>query len=270
MKLIMQLGALLVGFIFIVRETFSPILLAREDGRAFINPAQNSRQVFTTAFTRPLRFIFRTRLLPLFTLYTSILNSYLVILLATLGTKFETVYNFSPGASGLAYLGMAVGFVLSELTLGYLSDAYASRQTRRRPNGIAKPEDRLPPLTFGALLLPGALLLFGWTLERQIMWLVPIVGSGLIAFATMYSYIPVQIYTMEVYLLYTVSATGAMSIIRTAIAALAPLGANPLYSSLGYGWGYTLLAGLALPFVLFGLALVRYGESIRKLDSAVE
>jgi hypothetical protein len=260
----------MMGSLLIIRETFPPVLLARQRSSSFTGSSQNSRQVFLAAFTRPLRFIFHTRLIPLFTLYTSILNSYLFILLSTLGTTFEAQYDFSPGKSGLSYLGMAVGFVLSELTLGLFSDAYARRQARIRPNGIATPEDHLPPLIIGAILLPAALLLYGWTLERQTLWLAPIVGSGLVAFATMYSYIPVQIYTIDVYTLHAASATGAMSIIRSAISALVPLGANPLHTHLGYGWGYTLLAGLATPFIGLGVLLVRYGERIRKLDSPVQ
>lgn len=270
----------MVAFVPISKETFPPILLARQQkhhqphlSKAFANPSQQQKrasQVFLTACTRPLRFIFRTRLIPLFTLYTSIINSYLLILLSTLGTTFETVYDFSLGVSGLAYLGMMVGFVISQLTLGLFSDGYATRKARRRPDGTAKPEDRLPPLILGALLLPASLLLYGWTLQHRVMWLAPVVGSGLVAFASMYSYIPVQIYVVDVYTLHTASATGAMSIVRSAIAAAVPLGADPLYGRLGYGWGYTLLAGLALPFIGMAVALVRYGERVRRLDSVVE
>ena len=66
------------------------------------------------------------------------------------------------------------------------------------------------------------------------MWLAPVVGSGLVAFAAMYSYIPVQIYVVDVYTLHAASATGAISIVRSAIAAIVPLGADPLYQRLGY------------------------------------
>jgi MFS family permease len=208
-------------------------------------------------------------LILLFTIYTSILNSYLYILLSTLGTTFQTVYNFSTESSGLAYLGMMAGFILSQITLGVFSDLYANRQARRRADTKLKPEDRLPPLIVGAVLLPGALLLYGWTLEKHTMWIAPIIGSALVALAAMYSYIPVQIYVVDVYPLHTASATGAMSVIRSAISAVVPLGADPLYARLGYGWGYTLLAGLALPFIAFGVILVRWGERIRMKEAAI-
>jgi len=253
-----------------MRETFLPVLLARE--RAHSTQAaehRHARQVFLTACTRPLRFIFQTRLIPVFTLYTSILTSYLAILLTTLGTTFESLYGFSPGSSGLAYMGMTVGYAVSEISLGYFSDAYAARKAQRRLDGIRLPEDHLSPLIVGALLFPGSLLMYGWTLEEHTMWLAPTVASGMIAFATMYSYIPVQIYIVQVYTLHTASAMGAMAIIRSFITACVPLGAAPMYARLGYGWSYTLLAGLALPFIGFGIVLVRWGERIRSLDSTV-
>ncbi|CRG90253.1 putative transporter C1529,01 [Talaromyces islandicus] len=266
------LGAFMIGCILILRETYPPILLARHQPESSTRTTEKTAsQILLRACTRPLRFIFRSRLILLFTLYTSILNSYLYILLSTLGTTFQTVYGFSAGSSGLAYLGMMTGFVLSQVTLGIFSDLYANRQAQRRGSTDAKirPEDRLPPLILGAVLLPCALLLYGWTLAKHTAWIAPIIGSGLVALAAMYSYIPVQIYVVDVYPLHTASATGAMSIIRSAISAVVPLGAGPLYARLGYGWGLTLLAGLALPFIVLGAVLVRWGEQIRAKEAVI-
>jgi MFS family permease len=114
----------------------------------------------------------------------------------------------------------------SQITLGVFSDLYANQQARRRADTKLKPEDCPPPLILGAVLLPGALLSYGWTLEKHTMWIAPIIGSSLVALAAMYSYIPVQIYVVDVYPLHTASATGAMSIIRSAISAVVPLGAD--------------------------------------------
>lgn len=237
----------MIGFVPVLKETFPPVLLARRQSRhlphlsgvfaGHLQQEQRASQVFLASCTRPLRFMFRTRLIPLLTLYNLVINSYLLILLSTLGTTFETIYDFSPGASGLAYMGMMVGFLASELTLGLFLDTYATRKARRRPEGTAVPEDRLPPVIFGSLFLPAGLLLYGWTLEQRTMWLAPVVGSGLVAFMAMYSNIPVQIYVVDIYTLHTASATGAMSIVRSAVAAVVPLGADPLYRRLGYGWG---------------------------------
>ena len=61
-----------------------------------------------------------------------------------------------------------------------------------------------------------------------------------------------------------------MTISRSAIAAVVPLGADPLHVLWLYGWGYTLLAWLAILFLGIGVVLVTKGERIRKFESAVQ
>ena len=95
---------------------------------------------FRTALTRPFRFVFCVRSIPILTLYTTFINSYTLIILSTLGTTFEAVYSFSLDASGLAYLGMTAGFLLSEIVIGLCSDACVSRKARQRSGSIEKPE----------------------------------------------------------------------------------------------------------------------------------
>lgn len=269
----------MLGMMTVYKETYPPLTQARWQ-KCFLSNDSNTKdglakqeqqipEVFRTAFTRPFRFIFKTRLIPLFTLYTSIVNSYLLILFSTFGTTFEAFYDFSTGESGLAYLGMTIGFLLSEIALGLFSDAHVARRARRRPGGVKKPEDHLYPLAYGSMLLPASLLLYGWALERKFMWLGPVVGSGLVAVASMLSYIPVGVYVVELYTLHTASVMGSMSVIRSVIAAIVPLGADPLYARLGYGWGYTVLALVSVPFIGIGMGLVALGERIRKLDASV-
>jgi MFS family permease len=201
---------------------------------------------------------------PILSSFTSIINSYLLILFATLGTTFQSEYEFSPLGSGLAYLGLLVGFVLSEIGIGLLSDAVFMRQADPLP------ESRLPLLILGACFLPGVLLMYGWTIEAHVYWMAPIVASGLVAAASMCSYIPVQTYFIDVYTLHAASAMGAASIVRSIISSVTPLGAEPLYNHLGYGWGFTLLAGIALLFVVGAIYLVKRGESLRKLDGEIK
>ena len=70
-------------------------------------------------------------------------------------------------------------------------------------------------------------------------------------------------YIVDTYTIHAASATGACTIIRSVCSALIPLGANPLYDKLGYGWGNSLLAFIALGFVPVAIVLLKYGEQIR-------
>ncbi|KAL9122793.1 MAG: hypothetical protein Q9187_000655 [Circinaria calcarea] len=217
---------------------------------------------WTMLIARPYKIFFQSPMVPLFALYTSVLNSYMNILFATLGTVFEFQYSFTPGQSGLAYLGLTAGFLVSMYTIGPYSDRRMATLSAQHA-GVRKPEWRLPPLVLGSLLLPAGFLWYGWAMERQAHWIVPILGTVVIAVGTMLSYMPVQYYIVDCFTLYAASAIGAVSIVRSICTAVIPLAANPLYDKLGYGWGNTLLAFIALPFAGFAVLLLRYGERIR-------
>ena len=93
--------------------------------------------------------------------------------------------------------------------------------------------------------------------------MVSILGTVLAAAGAMYSYVPVQVYVVDAFGPYTASANAALGIIRSIASALVPLAVNPMYRRLGYGWGNTLLAFLALPFVPFAWFLWKRGGGIR-------
>lgn len=220
-------------------------------------PAPSLRQ----ACVRPFRLML-TPVVLYATFVCSIANSYLVFTLATLGTSFQERYNFSASQSGLAYLGMTVGFAISQSTAGLISDAYIRKKTR---NGElqAKPEQRLPILMVGAVTLPAGFIIYGWALQYRVHWIVPIIGSALITFGVMYNFMPVQMYVVDSFTIYSVSATGAVGIIRSIITTVFPLVGDPLYDRLDYGWGNTLLAFIALSSLPMALIFCKYGERWR-------
>jgi hypothetical protein len=49
-----------------------------------------------------------------------------------------------------------------------------------------------------------------------------------------------------------------------------PLGGQKLYSTLGYGWGNSLLAFIALGLTPLPVLLMRFGERLRKGDRNVQ
>lgn len=206
--------------------------------------------------------LFQCPIVTLFALYSVIFYGYLLIMLATVGTVFQDVYGFTPGESGLAYLGMAIGFLIGQFILGPFSDGYVSRM-KAKHQGEGKPEHRLPPLLLGATMIPIGFAWYGWSVQQHTHWMVPILGSALVAVGIMYTYLPVQMYLVDVYTTFAASAIGANTIVRSICGGLLPLGVNPLYDRLGYGWGNTLLALVALAFLPMTALLLRYGERIR-------
>jgi hypothetical protein len=90
---------------------------------------------------------------------------------------FQSTYGFSPGAGGLAYLGLGVGFFLASFTSAKFADRiykyvsldlphFASRivdlfrrlKLGEKNGGVSTPEMRIPVLFFGSLFAPVGLL----------------------------------------------------------------------------------------------------------------
>lgn len=79
----------------------------------------------------------------------------------------------------------------------------------------------------------------------------------------MFSYLPVQLYLVNTYTVFEASAIASNSAVRSICAALVPLGADPMYNRLGYGWGNSVLAFFSLGFVPIAVSLIIFGERLR-------
>lgn len=71
-------------------------------------------------------------------------------------------------------------------------------------------------------------------------------------------------YTEDSYKQYSASALAGIGLIRNLFGAAFPLFAHGLFTSLGYQWAGTLLAGLALVLVPIPFVLSRYGRILRE------
>ena len=141
----------------------------------------------------------------LLSLNVSIVFAYLYLLFTTFTYVYQEQYHFNLGEAGLAYLGIGVGLLLALPVFGKLSDRYVRSQTAKN-NGVMKPEFRLPALTFGPPLVAVGLFGYGWTADKHVHWIAPIllcipIGVGQIA-----TFMPTQTYLIDAYGRYAASA----------------------------------------------------------------
>lgn len=52
------------------------------------------------------------------------------------------------------------------IVVGVTSDWYVKK--RKAERGTYKPEDRIPPIAIGTIVMAGGLFMYGWTAERQV------------------------------------------------------------------------------------------------------
>jgi hypothetical protein len=85
------------------------------------------------------------------------------------------------------------------------------------------------------------------------------VGKLLTSFLQM----SVQNYLVDAYPRYAASVTAALTVLRSLLGALLPLGGLQMYNALGLGWGNSLLAFVSLALVPIPLLFFNFGERIR-------
>ncbi|PWY75139.1 MFS transporter [Aspergillus heteromorphus CBS 117.55] len=89
-------------------------------------------------------------------------------------------YDFSSADLGLFSLGSFVGILVVWPIAGPMTDALSS-YLRRRNNGIHKPEHRIPALIVPFLIAPVGLVVFGYTISRNMQYVAPAAGSAMSA-----------------------------------------------------------------------------------------
>ena len=73
----------------------------------------------------------------------------------------------------------------------------------------------------------------------------------------------ISIYLIDAYGLFAASAVGASTVLRSLGGAVLPLAGGKMFDSLGFGWGSSLLAFIALAMIPVPVIFYRYGERIR-------
>lgn len=234
-----------VASFFLLRETYPPRLLElktlrlrKETGNGRLRSKyckdETPSQLLRRSIMRPMVMLVRCPIVGIISLFLAIAYSYMYLLFTTFTDVFESTYGFNAGEAGLSYLGLGVGFLLGQYTF----DVLVQWQKRRLSaiNQEMAPEDQLPPLILGSLLIAAGLIWYGWSAQYKVHWIVPIIGTSLCGVGITYFFLVVQAYLVEAYTLHAASALAANVLVRCIFGVTIPLAGQPLYRSLGLGW----------------------------------
>jgi predicted MFS family arabinose efflux permease len=177
-----------ISCIIFLHETYAPVLLARKAAAlekstgqphrpAIYDPTSLSHRVFR-AIQRPLRILLLQPLVFVMAVYMALIYGTLYLLFTTFPQVYQVHYGFSPGITGLTYLGVGIGFVLAIL-FGVPQIDKQYRRLTAKNDGVTMPEFRLPVANVGAVCIPISLLWYGWSVQAHTYFLVPIIGISL-------------------------------------------------------------------------------------------
>jgi hypothetical protein len=134
------------------------------------------KEQFKLAIIRPMKLLLVTPIVTLNSLYVAITYGILYLLITTFSFVYTERYNFDEGTTGLTFLPAGLGMMIGVIGFGQLTDAMVNRN---KAAGVAhRPEVRLAPaLTIpSGLTLPVGLFIYGWTAEKGVHWIVPMIG----------------------------------------------------------------------------------------------
>lgn len=209
---------------------------------------------FVLAFTEPILFFIN--------IYIALLSAILFGSLDAFPLVFQGIYKFNLGETGLAFIGILIGAVITAPPMWYYIKYRLAPQVNDA--GEMLPEKRLPPAVVGAIIVPISLLIFGWTARKSVHWTAPIIGSGLFGIAiVLLSYANLN-YLPDAYSSCPASVLAGNEFFRSTASAIFPLVATDMYRNLGIGPGSSVLAACSIFFIPLPILLFFQGHKIRQ------
>ena len=201
-----------------------------------------------------------------FTSLTSL--SYVLVFLSTQSATlvYQSLYDWPESSIGIAQSALLVGQGIGFVTCLYQNKLFrkAFERAKEVPNSRL-PEVRLYLAVPGSFIgLGGGLFWYGWTSSKDLHWILPTIGLTIIGYGSMAVMTAVMMYLTDAYAKYAASASAAACFGENIFAAFVPLATNAMYDRLGYHWASSLLGFVAIALTLAPVALIRWGEDIRK------
>ncbi|GKZ83209.1 hypothetical protein AnigIFM56816_008298 [Aspergillus niger] len=259
----------------IMKETYGPIILQKKaarmrketgDSRWWCRYEQkaslsellkiNLGRPFVMAVTEPICIFWN--------IYIAIVYGILYLCFTAYPIVFRDIRGWSLGLSGLAFLGIGTGCVItisSEPLIRRLINSHKPDPETGKP----PPEAMVAFVCICALLIPAGELWFAWTCSpASIPWIVPILAGVLFGTGNTGVFIYATNYLAGSYGVYAASALAGNSVIRSILGGVLPLVGTYMYAGIGPNWSGTLLGLLEVAIVPIPFIFYKYGYKIRE------
>ena len=272
----------MVASIVTFKETHEPTILNRKASKLrnltgnrglYTASGQHTRdqsifQALGRSLSRPLRLLATHPTIQVISLVFAFNFGVLFFVISTFSEVWTTDYHESTSISGLNYIAWVVGELIGVSIAAPLTDR-VWRYLKEKANDEVTPEYRVPLMLPGAVLIPAGLLIYGWAAQERTFWLVPDVGAAVLGCGLMTSTLSVNSYLIDAYTEHTASANAATQFLSSVFGFVFPLFAPQMYAALGYGWGNSVLAFIAVFLGTVGpLVLWRFGARLRAKNTS--
>jgi hypothetical protein len=196
-------------------------------------------------------------------IYLSLIYGIFYMYFEAYAIVFEGIYQQSPGISGLMFLPIGGGALLSIGVFLWYDGFLRRAQVQRKPWTEREESRRLPLAFLGGPLLVIGLFWLGWTSRPSIPFYVPMLAG--IPFGAGYVLIFMALlnYLTDAYEIFAASAMAATSCSRSLAGAVLPFAAKPMYNQLGVPWASSLLGFLSLAMCFIPWVFSWQGQRLR-------
>ncbi|KAF2877861.1 major facilitator superfamily domain-containing protein [Massariosphaeria phaeospora] len=259
---------------FTVPETYTPRLLAQ---RAAKLRKSTGNDKFVTAedldlrplsqrlrlfLLRPFQLLFLEPIVFFISLYMSVLYGLLYMFFIAYPIIYQQGKGYSAGNTGLMFIPIAVGVLLSAACSPFVNKHYISLV--KKHNGNPPAEVRLIPMMISCWFIPIGLFIFAWTSYPHLSWVGPALGGFPVGFGFIFLYNAANNYLVDSYQHQAASALAAKTFLRSFWGAVTVLFTNQMYARLGNQWASSLLAFIGLACCAIPYIFYFKGAAIRK------
>ncbi|KAL2183911.1 MFS general substrate transporter [Thermothelomyces heterothallicus CBS 203.75] len=258
---------------FTVPETYAPTILARRAAklrkqtgdRGYVTEAELDSRPFTQRLgvflIRPFQLLFRELIVFLISLYMSVLYGLLYMFFVAYPIIFEVRKGYSSGITGLMFIPVAVGVILSAACAPMVNKHYLKLVVKH--NGRPPAEVRLIPMMISCWFIPIGLFIFAWTSYPHLIWVGPCLAGLPVGFGFIFLYNAANNYLVDSYQHQAASALAAKTFLRSFWGAGVVLFTEQMYDRMGDQWASSFLAFLSLACCAIPFLFWRYGARIR-------
>ncbi|RYP19221.1 hypothetical protein DL767_009689 [Monosporascus sp. MG133] len=256
------------------KETSKKIILARRakqrglPGPPKLPPSAALKMLLVVTLGRPLKMLTMEPIVMSWALYHAFVFGVLFAFFDSYPYVFISVYGFSAGQIGLAFLGIFIGTLLAVFTFALIDKTVYQKKKVACAPAKPPPEERLYTSMLGAFGIPIALFWFAWTARADVHFMVPIVAGIPFGWGTVTLFLGGMTFLLDTYgAMYGASAVAANGILRYAFGAGFPMFTIQMYEKLGIAWATSLLAFIGIGMLPIPFVLYKFGPALRARSS---
>lgn len=230
------------------------------------NSKMTAHQIAVDTLWRPIEIMIFEPVVLLIGIYIGLVYAIMYLWFEEFPIVFQGIYNFTPVESGVVFVTLIVGIVISLfLYLPVINKTFTQKLLKGE---MVVPESVLPLSILASACMPIGLVIFAWSANPHVHWIVPSIGativssSSFIVFQTLFNYLSMSFYR------FLASVFAGNCLFRAMMGGAFPLFGRSLFLNLSIrkypvAWGTMILFFLTLLMVLIPTLFYINGERLR-------